>query len=345
MEAFETTELRPFVIFNPAAGSGRELDRLRELLEREIPDAVLEGTAGPGGAARLARDAIRGGWDPVVAAGGDGLVREILDGVAPDLGRARLGLLPLGTGNDLARSLGIPADTATAVRVLRRGAARRVDVGRILEGGQVLGHFLNVAVAGFVGRVADRAGAAAKRRWGSLAYRGRAVLELPRLARYRTVVAVDGEELELESYAVVVANGAYLGGGLPVAAEARLDDGLLDVVVVPALSFPRLARVVARVLLGRAPDRRDVLFRRGRRITLTVEPRMHLNADGDPVTGPAGRAAGAEGRPVTVEALPGALELIAPPAVPSEDVRGLRTGTAGGGGLRSRGGRRTTPAP
>lgn len=260
----------------------------------------------------MAARAAAQGFDPLLVAGGDGLLSEVVNGLAPDFARVALGLLPLGTGNDLARTLGIPKHPVAAVEVVRAGRVRRIDVATIAtrEGSDGASgparYFLNATVAGFAGRVAGRPTAASKRRWRGLAYRWAALSELRHLAPSRTEVVVDGKTVRREAYAAVVANGCFLGGGMRMVPGARPDDGLLDVLVVPALPLPGLVHLLARLLLGGAPAGAGLVRLRGRRIGLRMAGEAWLNADGEALPG----------RTAEMEALAGRLRFLAPPGPP-----------------------------
>lgn len=299
---------RPFVIFNPAAGRAPGRDRLAALLSR-LPDPELAETRAAGDAARLAARAAEDGHDPIVVAGGDGLLAEVVNGLAPDPGRVRLALLPTGTGNDFARALGLGADPETALEALRTGRVHRVDAARLRARGPGADEasprwFVNAMVGGLAGRIARRAHRGRKRRWGALAYRIAAVPELLRARAVPTELVLEGaadtERLELSTHAVAVSNGPFAGGGVRVAPAARVDDGWLEVVVVPALGAAELSVAVLRTLAGLGDGGR-FLRRRARRVRLAIEGRACLDADGEDV-------AGSE---ATVEVVPGALRIIA----------------------------------
>ncbi|MGH9362263.1 MAG: diacylglycerol/lipid kinase family protein, partial [Thermoanaerobaculia bacterium] len=237
-------------------------------------------TEGPGHAERLAREAVAEGCELMVAAGGDGTLNEVVNGLAPDFAGVRLGLLPLGTGNDFARSIGVPADLDGALAVLAAGRTAAVDVGRVTAGDARW--FVNVSAGGFSGLVDEKLDRAKKRAWGPLSYLRSAVEALPELAPYHTTIRLDGgETLELSAYSVVVANGRYVAGGIPVAPEARLDDGLFDLMVVPQASVPQLAVLLPLVLLGRHHASELVLFRRTAALEIRSVPPMWFNADGE----------------------------------------------------------------
>src|SRR3954447_20333034 len=118
------------IILNPSAGSIQNLDDLMASLSR-LPNTEIRVTSKPGSAARFARMAIKKGRATIVAAGGDGTLNEVINGIGENLGEARVGLLPLGTGNDFARSIEMPVDLEAALEVVRAGETRAVDLVRV----------------------------------------------------------------------------------------------------------------------------------------------------------------------------------------------------------------------
>ena len=295
--------MRTCIIVNPGAGSVEDLKALETRLG-ELPDAVVRRTEAAGDAERLAREAVRDGADLVVAAGGDGTLNEVLNGLSEDFDKVRLGLLPLGTGNDFARSIGVPDDLEGALTVLETGAARAVDVGRATIG-ETCRCFVNMSAGGFSGEVSERAHEA-KERWGPLAYMRGAIDALPELKGFLTRIIVNGAEtLEMEASNIIVSNGRYVASGIPAAPKAVLDDGLFDLLIAPALTIPQLAGLVPQVLLGLHVDNELLLFRRATRVEIECAPPMGFNVDGELI---------GEG-PALFEILPRALQVIAGPTV------------------------------
>jgi len=278
----ETGAMRTWVILNPNAGSVGETAVLEESLGR-LPGTSVKLTRKAGDAERLAREALELGVERIVAAGGDGTLNEVVNGLSADFGRACLGLLPMGTGNDFARTIGVPNDLEGALAVLREGRMRAVDVARA-QIGDTAGRgrcFLNMSAGGFSGEVSERA-SDAKDRWGPLAYMRAAIGALPELKGFLTRITLNGAEiLELETYNLVVSNGRYVASGIPVAPQAVLDDGLLDVMIAPATTIPQLAVLVPTVLLGRHADSDLLLFRKATRVEIECDPPMAFNVDGE----------------------------------------------------------------
>ena len=300
--------MRTCIIVNPNAGSVEDLKTLEERLG-ELPDAVVQRTEAAGDAERLAREAVLEGADLVVAAGGDGTLNEVVNGLSEDFGGARLGLLPLGTGNDFARSIGVPDDLEGALGVLEKGGARAVDVARATIG-DTCRCFINMSAGGFSGEVSERA-SEAKDRWGPLAYMRAAVGALPELKGFLTTITLNGAEtLKLETYNIVVCNGRYVASGIPAAPTAILDDGLLDVLIAPMTTIPQLAGLIPLVLLGRHVDSDLLLFRRATRVEIECDPPMAFNVDGELIGEGIAR----------FEILPRALQVIVGSAAAADDV-------------------------
>jgi len=266
------------VLGNPAAGGVDEQTRATVLdtLRAEADVLVCE-PADPGHLDRiLAEHADR---VPVVL-GGDGTVHAVVAALMArgELGGRPIGLVPLGTGNDLARALGIPLDPGAAAKVVVRGRERPLDLLVDGEGGIVV----NAVHVGVGARASEQA-AALKPVLRRAAYAVGALLAGLRSRGWRLRVRVDNEVISdgrRRILMVGVGNGVSIGGGTPLAPHARPDDGLADVVISYAVS--PLARLAFGVLLrrGRHPERGDVLTVRGSAITVEGEP-VPANADGE----------------------------------------------------------------
>lgn len=290
------------VLLNPAAGSLDDLAEITEVIRERLPGAEIRSGGGARALTQLTRQAILDGSTTIIAAGGDGTLNEVLNGLGPDFSQARLGLLPLGTGNDFARTAGISFEIGEALDVICAGHTRAIDVIRAQNAST---HFmLNVSAGGFSADVNDVMTDELKDTWGPLCYARSFVEALRGLRDFQTEITLDdSEQINVPAYNVVVANGRYVAKGLPVAPTAEIDDGLADLIVLPAASIVALAALAPAALMGRHLDSEKILFRRARKITITSTPEMRFNTDGE-LIGPG---------PVTYEVLPGALEFLAPP--------------------------------
>ncbi len=264
------------VILNPAADRGRAGERREELGEALAAAglaAEIALTERPGHAVGLARDAVRAGATIVAAAGGDGTIHEV--GQALVGTEAALGILPMGSGNDYIRVLGIPKDVARAAAILARGKARTVDVA------DVNGQFsLNSFGMGVEGQIA-----ADYRQMrflkGEIGYLYATVLEVVRFRAFRAEVQGDGWTFKGKLLSVSVMNGPYAGGGYHLAPHARIDDGVLDVGLIG--NYPRLVRfaVLPKTRDGTYLNLARVHAKRAQHITIRSDRSLPVHMDGE----------------------------------------------------------------
>jgi YegS/Rv2252/BmrU family lipid kinase len=201
---------------------------------------------------------VRDGRALVVAAGGDGTINEVVNGFFeagdPVEAGACVGVLPMGTGGDLRRTLGHPLDVERAAAVLKAGAARTVDAGRItcqsFDDGEVVRHFVNIADAGIGGEVVDRVNRGGRIINGEVTFLLASIRTLLTWRNRPMRVVIDGRARELVAQQVVVANCQYFGGGMRVAPGAVPDDGLLDVVIAGDLGTWENVRGLRRIREG-----------------------------------------------------------------------------------------------
>ena len=272
--------MRGLVIVNPNAGSFEAVSSLAGRLA-EVGLTVRQ-TAQEGDARSAAKGAADEGFDTVIAAGGDGTVSEVVDGLVAGGGRARLGILPVGTGNDLARTLAIPLGAEAALDSLLAERERAIDLVRVDVDGQASTLAANVAAGGFSTLVDEELSAEAKKRWGTLAYIFTAARVLPDMAEHRTAIAWDdGETIATDAIAILVANGRSVAGGQVVAPTASVEDGLLDVIVIHPGSLLDLAGVAARLALGNLLASDAVELRRATALSVVSSPPMRFNVDGE----------------------------------------------------------------
>src|SRR5438128_5461986 len=215
--------MRACVILKPIAGGVKDIDAIRELLRGLNPERFCVSEQA-GDAEKFASDAAD--FEMIVAAGGDGTLNEVVNGIAQGGCNAALGVLPLGTGNDFARTLGLPNNLDTAIEQIMAGKTRAIDLVRVTS--DRIRYFVNVSSGGFSGVVDEKLTPEMKRTWGPLAYLRSAAAAFSELRGYATRVTLDdAQAFELDLYNVIVANGRYVAGGIPVAPDDDVADGLL----------------------------------------------------------------------------------------------------------------------
>jgi diacylglycerol kinase (ATP) len=273
------------------------------------PAADVRMTKAFGEATRLAREAAQSGCQMVVAVGGDGTVNEVLNGLfengVPLDGRTVLGIVPLGSGCDLARTLGITAETSPVLRPPGSHSIRTIDVGKVeftnLQGQRQTRLFINIADLGAGGLVVEKANKAPRilgRRpnyvWGiltaALVYRAR-----------RINLSIDGSPpVELATRNAIVANGRYFGCGFMAAPDAKMDDGLFDIVNIGDFGPLEALWNVPKLRNGTHLGLAKVSHYRGRRVDVTSDENVLLEMDGDLVGT----------LPVTCEVIPAAINVM-----------------------------------
>lgn len=268
------------VIANPHAGTGELGERLEGLANALGWEWCWTGSEGE--ASRLARDAAERGYERIVAAGGDGTVHLVVQGLIESSARPELAVLPLGTGNDLLRTLGFPSDPEVVMEVLAAGTEQRtIDLARARIGPEER-ILINGSAAGFSGEVDRALDPDAKARWGAWAYMRAALEVIGDLPRYELQVRIDGRDQgSVACIGLTVMNGQACGGGMMVAPTASLEDGLLDLMIVEEASTFTLATVAAQLRTGGILDNKYVRHHRGARIELVSEPVMPFNVDGE----------------------------------------------------------------
>ena len=307
---------RTTVIVNPRSQGGRLGKRWFELADtigRAFPFDEAK-TQCAGDATRLAREALRAGYERVVAIGGDGTVNETVNGFFDDAGapiapEASFALIPFGTGGDFRRTFHLPTEVADAARVIAANRRRRIDVGKLqftaTSGERALRMFANIAsfgVSGVVDRMVNESG----KKLGRLSFLYATARAVWSYKNQRVQLVFDGaDRVDATINTVAVANGRYFGGAMKVAPEAEPDDGLFDVVSIGDVGFGDLLRNNRRLYKGTHLGLDKISARRAK--VVEAEPVdagavVELDVDGE-----------SPGRlPARFELVPGVLWMVVP---------------------------------
>lgn len=298
----ERPRRRVLFLRNPFSRRGNEQAELARQGLCRCGLEIAEEVAGGIGRFREAFERLQGQVDLVVIGGGDGTISAAAPALAGT--GVPLGVLPMGTANDLARTLAIPLSLEDACAVLARGRAHDIDLG------MVNGHyFFNAAGIGLSSRVTRQLTGARKRRWGALSYARMAFVAWRQSEPFSARLHTESEERFIYSLQLTVGNGRHYGGGMTVAEDAAIDDALLHVYSIQPVPLLRLVSLAPFLRRGSHDRFAAVEMLRTREIEVTTERPMPVNADGELV----GHT------PARFSVVPRALRVLVPPEYPQAE--------------------------
>jgi diacylglycerol kinase (ATP) len=289
----------PLVIVNPKSASGATRENWAATaadLRAHFGAFNVAFTKSPGDGVTIAQRAAEEGRDFIIACGGDGTINEVANGILQSGKNCELGVLPSGTGGDFRRTLGMPHTNRDAAAALRDGVTKTIDVGRVTfddhNGDTTSRYFVNVSSAGLAAEVIRRVKSAKVFDWLPVEQlRGRANFAVSTLqeivemeASILRVKFDDGDEQSLQTIAFCVANSRFFGGGMLIASDAKLDDGLLDIVNIGDISTARLLLNAHTLYRGTLGDLAEVRVTRAQRIEISsADPsrEIHIETDGE----------------------------------------------------------------
>lgn len=290
------------LIWNGGSGKSDAIDQLRERIH-DTETTFVEITQDLN-LNELIADAVRSGCHTVIAAGGDGTVNAAVNALmsvaAAD--RPKLGILPLGTANDFAGTLAIPDDFAEAMELFDGDHCIPIDVVR-MSSGDFNRYYANIAAGGNSVRVSEELTDEIKATWGAFCYIRGAIGVLGDMQTFHVTVDCDGEVIELDSWAVLVANGKTNAGRILVAPLASPADGLLDVILIRDGNVLDMIEIVSKTLFSNFLECEQVIFRQVKRLDLHSVPAMRFTVDGEVI----------DEEPVSFEIVPQAIRMFVGP--------------------------------
>ena len=271
-------------IFNPNAAHGRSVNKLADINTR-LDSLGIQGsfmpTTHPGHAVELVANTPLSGFDGLIAAGGDGTVFEVLNGLYkhPKAERIPLGLLPIGTGNAFARDLGLqPSAWREAIDLLHRGQTREVDVGHVKSADKSY-YFLNIVGMGFS---VDAGVAAQKFKFlGKAAYTLATLWKVLTLKSYPLEFEADGKTINSNNVFITISNTRFTGTHFLMAPDAIIDDGLLDVTILEGLPRRRLLKLFPTIFSGSHVGYQEISTYQSAVINIRSPEAMMLGPDGE----------------------------------------------------------------
>lgn len=271
--------VRARLIYNPSSGREeikRRLPAILQRLEQGGIETSTHATSGPGDAMAAAAEAADRGFDMIIAAGGDGTLYEVVNGLAPKPTRPRLGIIPLGTTNDFARALGIPKYWEYACDLIVQQYTRGFDVGMANDR-----CFINISGGGYLTELTYEVPTKLKTMIGQLAYYLKGLEKLPRLRPIELDIRSPHYNGTVEAMMFLVCNSNSVGGFERLAPSASLSDGLLDVLVLKRCHLADFLRAATMALRGEHLFDPNVIYFQTDEMTITSEDMVQLNLDGE----------------------------------------------------------------
>ena len=276
--------MKLLIIFNPNAAYGRSVKKLTAIkskFESLGIKATFIATTHAGHGTELVTGAELSAYDGLIAAGGDGTVFEVLNGLYhhPKPERIPLGLLPIGTGNAFARELALEKDALTsAIELIHRGQTREVDVG-LVQSTDMRFYFVNIVSMGFA---VDAGLVAQKMKFlGKAAYTLATLWKVLKLKSYPLELEIDGKSVTSDNVLVTFSNSRYTGTHFLIAPEAEIDDGQLDVTILENLPRIRLLKLFPTIYDGRHIEYREITTYKAAHIIIRSPQGMLLGPDGE----------------------------------------------------------------
>lgn len=268
------------LVYNPYAGRRRltaQLDTVIRIFQESGHNVHIYRTSSPQDVEEVAAQSED--VDRLVVAGGDGSVHQAVNGLLriPADRRPALGILPVGTANDLAYALHLPQDIPEVCEVIGRGNILEIDTGKINDR-----YFVNVASAGLLTDVSYKVDTRVKNTLGQLAYILKGIETLPSFRPFQVEFEREGKRYKEEIILFMAVNGLSVGGFRQLVPKASLTDGKLDMIIVPALGWPETIRLLIRVLAGEKVDMEKIIEFQSSELEVATDRPIQSDLDGEP---------------------------------------------------------------
>jgi diacylglycerol kinase (ATP) len=270
---------RARLIYNPTSGRElikRQLPEILEKLEIAGYEASCHATTGAGDATKAAKIAVERQYDVVIAAGGDGTINEVVNGLAGQEFRPKLGIIPAGTTNDFARALHIPRDVSAAVNIITKGDLIPVDIGRCNDK-----FFINIAGGGRMTEITYEVPSKLKTMLGQLAYYLKGMEMLPSIKSSDLRIEYDGKLFEGEAMMFLVGLTNSIGGFEKLAPDASINDGLFSLLILKKVNLAEFIRIATLAIRGEHVNDPNVIYTQANRVKAYTTETVQLNLDGE----------------------------------------------------------------
>jgi diacylglycerol kinase (ATP) len=270
---------RARIIYNPTSGREavrKHLPEVLEILENAGYETSAHATTCEGDAIEAARLAVERRYDLVVAAGGDGTISEVVNGMAEQEYRPKLGIIPVGTTNDFARALQIPRDIVAAAKIIAQGDRIPIDIGRMNEK-----YFINIGGGGSLTELTYDVPSKLKTVLGQLAYYLKGIEMLPSLKATNMSIEYDGKLFEGEAMLFLIGLTNSIGGFEKLAPDASINDGMFSLLILKKTNLADLIRIASFALRGEHIHDPKVIYTQANRIKVYSDEKVLLNLDGE----------------------------------------------------------------
>ena len=270
---------RARIIYNPTSGREairKNLPDVLEILENAGYETSAHATTGEGDAIEAARLAVERRYDLVVAAGGDGTISEVVNGMAEQEYRPKLGIIPVGTTNDFARALQIPRDIVAAAEIIAKGDRIPIDIGRMNEK-----YFINIGGGGSLTELTYDVPSKLKTVIGQLAYYLKGIEMLPSLKATNMSIEYDGKLFEGEAMLFLVGLTNSIGGFEKLAPNSSINDGMFSLLILTKTNLADFIRIASLALRGEHINDSKVIYTKANRIKVYSDEKVLLNLDGE----------------------------------------------------------------
>jgi diacylglycerol kinase (ATP) len=271
---------RARIIYNPTSGREafkKELPTVLQKFEQAGYEASAHATTCEGDAIEAARVAVDRRYDVVIAAGGDGTINEVVNGIAEQEYRPKMGIIPVGTTNDFARALSIPRNIQKAVDIILEDRTRRLDIGRVNEDK----YFINIAGGGKLTELTYEVPSKLKTMIGQLAYYVKGIEMLPFIRPTKVKITYDDQVIEENIMMFLLSNSNSVGGFEKLAPGAELDDGYFDLLILKKTNIADFVKLATSALRGNHINHDKVIYARTKSVSIDTEEHMQLNIDGE----------------------------------------------------------------
>ncbi|WP_080848639.1 diacylglycerol kinase [Cytobacillus gottheilii] len=270
---------RARIIYNPTSGREifkKHLAEVLQKLENAGYETSCHATTGEGDATKAARQAVERRFDLIIAAGGDGTINEVVNGIAEQDFIPKLGILPTGTTNDFARALHIPRDIEAAADIIAKGDSIPVDIGRINDK-----YFINIAGGGRITELTYEVPSKLKTMLGQLAYYLKGIEMMPSIRSTEVSIEYDGKIFEGEAMLFLVGLTNSVGGFEKLAPNASINDGLFSLLILKKTNLADFIRIATLAVRGEHVNDPHVIYTQANRIKVHSTEKVQLNLDGE----------------------------------------------------------------